>query len=87
MLLWTRATYSADQQQAPQAGHSPFLDSITLAQDRGHHKKLERSDKMHPMCSNNIGNQDLAPEKFDSFDFDDMTALTIQDEHHAIWEC
>ena len=55
--------------------------------ETGRHKNLERSDRTCPMCSHRIVNPGLAPEYFDSFDFDDESSDPVDDEHHAIFEC
>ena len=52
--------------------------------ETGHHKKVDRSGRICPMCVGRITNSDFPADCFDS---DEDAPDPIEDEHHAIFEC
>ena len=54
--------------------------------ETGRHKKLEKEDRICPMCAFKLRNPGLPAELWDAFDSDDDSDGPIEDGHHAIFD-
>ena len=63
------------------------MGSHWLNIETGHHKKVDKSGRIWPMCVGRITISDLPADCFDAFDSDAGAPDPIEDEHHAILLC
>ena len=55
--------------------------------ETGRHKKLEEEDRTCPMCAFKLSSPGVRAELWDAFDSADDSDGSIEDEHHAIFDC
>ncbi len=63
------------------------MGSHWLNIETGHHKKVDKSGRIWPMCVGRITISDVSADCFDALDSDEDAPDPIEDEHHAIFEC
>ena len=75
------------EQQASETNHGTIPYGVPLAIEMERYKKVDRSGRICPMCVGRITNPDVPADCFDAFDSDEDAPVSIEVEHHAIFEC